>query len=162
LAFHCIGDLITFNVVFGSRIAAMTINTNFLVRCIHTLEEAFTQLQGFKADHSFYDIFRAASVKEFELILEQSGKLLRKRLRPFFASNRQVDRLTFKDVFRHAVKHDLISVAACERWFAYREHRNDTAHEYGERFAEAILELLPDFISDAKDLARVIAEGGDD
>ena len=140
----------------------MTINTNFLVRCIHTLEEAFTQLQEFEADHSFYDIFRAASVKEFELILEQSGKLLRKRLRPFFVSNRQVDRLTFKDVFGHAVKHDLISVAACERWFAYREHRNDTAHEYGERFAEATLELLPGFISDAKELARVIAEGGDD
>ena len=140
----------------------MTINTNFLVRCIHALEEAFTQLQEFEADHSFYDIFRAASVKEFELILEQSGKLLRKRLRPFFVSNRQVDRLTFKDVFRHAVKHDLISVAACERWFAYREHRNDTAHEYGERFAEATLEFLPGFISDAKELARVIAEGGDD
>lgn len=140
----------------------MTINTDFLVRCIHTLEEAFTQLQEFEADHSFYDIFRAASVKEFELILEQSGKLLRKRLRPFFASNRQVDRLTFKDAFRHAVRHDLISVAACERWFAYREHRNDTAHEYGERFAEATLELLPDFISDAKDLARIIAEDGDD
>ncbi|MCY3657856.1 MAG: nucleotidyltransferase substrate binding protein [Caldilineaceae bacterium] len=140
----------------------MTINTDFLVRCIHTLEKAFTQLQEFEADHSFHDIFRAASVKEFELILEQSGKLLRKRLRPFFASNRQVDRLTFKDAFRHAVRHDLISAAACERWFAYREHRNDTAHEYGERFAEATLELLPDFISDAKELARIIAEGGDD
>lgn len=140
----------------------MTINTVFLVRCIHTLEEAFTQLQEFEADHSFYDIFRAASVKEFELILAQSGKLLRKRLRPFFASNRQVDRLTFKDAFRHAVRHDLISVTACERWFVYREHRNDTAREYGERFAETTLKLLPDFISDAKELARVIAEGGDD
>ena len=140
----------------------MAINTDFLVRCIHTLEEAYTQLQEFEAGHSFHDIFRAASVKEFELILEQSGKLLRKRLRPFFASNRHVDRLTFKDVFRHAVKHDLMSAAACERWFAYRENRNDTAHEYGEQFAEATLELLPGFISDAKDLARVIAEGEDE
>ena len=73
-----------------------------------------------------------------------------------------MDRLTFKDAFRLAVRHDLISAAACERWFAYREHRNDTAHEYSERFAEATLELLPGFISDAKELARVIAEGGDD
>ncbi len=140
----------------------MNINTDFLIRCIHTLEEAFTQLQEFEAGHSFYDIFRAASVKEFELVLEQSGRLLRKRLRPFFTSNRQVDRLTFKDAFRHAVKRDLISAAACERWFTYREHRNDTAHEYGERFAETTLELLPSFISDAKDLARVITEGSDD
>lgn len=60
------------------------------------------------------------------------------------------------------LKHDLISVAACERWFAYREHRDDTAHEYDERFAEVTLELLPDCISDAEGLARVIAEGGYD
>ena len=36
-----------------------------------------------------YDIYRAACVKEFELVLEQSGKLLRKRLAAWFASNRQ-------------------------------------------------------------------------
>jgi len=157
-----LGSLSTFGIAYGSRIAAITINTDSLIRCIHTLEEAFTQLQKFEVGHSFYDIFQAASVKEFELVLEQSGRLLRKRLHPFFASNRQVDHLTFKDAFRHAVRHDLISAAACERWFAYREHRNDTAHEYGERFAEATLELLPDFISDAKELAHIIAEGRDD
>ena len=53
-----------------------------------------------------YDIYRAASVKEFELVLEQSGKLLRKRLAAWFASNRQADRLPFKDLFRHAARHD--------------------------------------------------------
>ena len=25
---------------------------------------------------------------------------------------------------------------ACERWLAYRDNRNDTAHNYGEEFAE--------------------------
>ena len=90
------------------------------------------------------------------------GSLLKKRLRPYFASNRQADRLTFKDAFRHAAKHDLISMEACERWFAYRDNRNDTAHDYGERFAETTLKLLPDFITDARELARVISEGGDD
>ena len=46
----------------------------------------------------------------------RAGKLLKKRLRPWFASNRQADRLTFKDVFRHAVKHGLIPTDSCERW----------------------------------------------
>ena len=64
-------------------------------------------------------------------MLEQSGSLLKKRLRPYFASNRQADVLTFKDVFRHAAKHGLISVDACERWCVYRDNRNDTAHDYG-------------------------------
>ena len=140
----------------------MTINTVFLTRHITTLESAFQQLQQHNPGHTFYDIFRAASVKEFELVLELSGSLLKKRLRPYLASNRQADRLTFKNAFRHAAKHGLISVEACERWLAYRDNRNDTAHDYGEAFAETTLKLLPDFIIDAKDLASVIAEQPDD
>ncbi len=140
----------------------MPINTDFLIRCIDTLESAFEEIQKREPGDTFYDILRAASVKEFEIILEQSGSLLKKRLRPYFASNRQADRLTFKDAFRHAAKHDLISVDACKHWFAYRDNRNDTAHGYGERFAETTLKLLPDFITDARELAIVIAEGRDD
>ncbi len=140
----------------------MAITTEFLVRCINTLEAAFEQLQERGPEDTFYDIFRAASVKEFEIVLEQSGSLLRKRLRPYFASNRQADRLTFKDVFRHAARHGLISAEASERWMVYRDNRNDTAHDYGEEFAETTLALLPAFITDARDLAVVIAEGSDD
>ena len=77
----------------------MPINADFLIRCINTLESAFEQLQQREPGDTFYEIFRAASVKEFEIVLEQSGSLLKKRLRPYFASNRQADRLTFKDVF---------------------------------------------------------------
>ena len=60
------------------------------------------------ADEVLYDIYRAACVKEFELVLKQSGKLLRKRLAAYFATNRQADRLNFKDLFRHAARHELI------------------------------------------------------
>ena len=113
-------------------------------------------------DDISYDIFRACCVKEFELVLEQSGSLLKRRLRPYFASNRQADRLTFKNLFRHAAKHGLISVASCECWLEYRDNRNDTAHQYGEGFAETTLKLLPQFIADAKELAGVITEAEDD
>ncbi len=41
-------------------------------------------------------------------------------------------------------------------------NRNITAHDYGEGFAETTLELLPDFIADAKTLAGVIKEADDD
>ena len=140
----------------------MPINTTFLTRCINTLEAAFSRLQQCEPSDPLYDIFRAASIKEFELVLELSGSLLKKRLRPYLASNRQADRLTFKNAFRHAAKHGLISLEACERWLSYRDNRNDTAHDYGEAFAETTLKLLPDFIIDAKELASVIAEQPDD
>ena len=94
-------------------------------------------------------------------MLEQSGNLLRKRLAAYFASNRQADRLNFKDLFRHAARHDLIHAEAVERWLLYRDNRNDTAHDYGEDFAETTLKLLPGFIEDATTLADMI-EGADD
>ena len=135
----------------------MNIDTTFLRRCIASLERAVQGIEQHELDEDvIYDIYRAACVKEFELSLEQSGKLLRKRLAPWFASNRQADRLHFKDLFRHAARYDLIPPDAVERWLRYRDNRNRTAHDYGEDFAEATLELLPAFILDAKALADVL------
>ena len=139
----------------------MNIDTDHLNRCISTLRAAWEGLQQRESGDVFYDIYRAACVKEFELVLEQSGRLLKKRLRPYFASNRQADQLHFNDIFRHAAKHCLISDDTCERWLEYRAARSETAGEYGERFAERTLELLPQFIVDADALAGAV-EGGRD
>ena len=78
------------------------------------------------------------------------------RLRQYFASNLEADRLSFKDIFRHAARRGLLSIQSCERWFDYRDNRNNTAHDYGEGFAETTLKLLPVFIDDARHLASVI------
>ena len=140
----------------------MRIDTVFLRRCIQALEFALAEAgQRQEANDFLYDIYRAACVKEFELVLEQSGKLLRKRLAAFFASNRQADRLIFKDLFRHAAKHGLMAPDTVERWLQYRDNRNDTAHNYGEDFAEATLKLLPTFVADAKALADMIETADD-
>ena len=69
---------------------------------------------------------------------------------------RQVDRFVFKDLFRQGARHGLITAEACERWLAYRDTRNETAHDHGEILAESTLELLPGFIADAKALADMI------
>ncbi len=97
-----------------------------------------------------YDLYRSACVKEFELILEQIGKLFKKCLKPYFHSSKVVDSLFFKDVFRHAANHGLISLEEAERWIKYRDNRNSTAHDYGVGFAEETLLLLPTFLEDAK------------
>lgn len=132
------------------------LNTDFFARCIATLERAFTTLNKLSSDDDLYDIYRAACVKEFEIILEQTGKLLKKCLKPYFASPKQVDQLNFKDVFRHAAKHGLISLEEAERWLTYRDNRNDTAHDYGAGFANDTLVLLPQFIKDAARINEVL------
>ena len=140
----------------------MPINTDFLVRRIDILESAVKQLLRLEPSDALYDLCREAALNELEIVLEQSGSLLRKRLRPYFASNRKADGLTFKNVFRYAAKHDLITLDACERWLVCRDNRNDTAHDSGEGFTETTLKLLPSLVHDARDLAGIIAESADD
>ena len=139
------------------------IDTTFLRRCIQTLERAYVQLNKLpSANHPDYELYRAACVKEFELVLELGGKLLRKRIAAYFASGKEVARLTYKDLFRYASRHDLIDIATVERWIRYRDNRNETVHDYGEGFAESTLLLLPNFITDAKELADLIEQETDD
>ena len=141
----------------------MGIDTTFFHRCIAVLEHASLQIKEFAVDNDIrYDIYRAACVKEFELVLGQSGKLLRKRLEDYFASNNHVDKLNFKDLFRHAARHCLLDTDAVERWLGYRDCRNSSAYEYGEDFAEDILNLVLSFINDAKALAHMIEQRVDD
>ena len=133
------------------------VDTTFVNRCIATLEYAYKELeQQSDKNEPMHDILSAACVKEFELILAQSGKLLRKRLADYFASNREADRLKFKDLFRHACRHDLMSADAVRRWLNYRDHITEAAHEYGAEFADKTVTLLPVFIEDAKSLATTL------
>lgn len=142
---------------------AVNTDTTFLRRCIALLERAmeeFKQHEG--CDDIMYDVCRAACVKEFELVLEQSGKLLRKLLAAWFASDKLADRLHCKDIFCYAARQDLIASNATECWLRYRDNRNLTAHDYGEEFAEHTLVLRPAFIADAKSLADMLDRTNDE
>ncbi len=134
----------------------MKLNTEHLDRCIQTLEGAVEKLNSSVEDSIEYDIFRNASIKGFELTLKTSGKLLKKALKPYFATPRAVDQLVFKEIFRNASKHGLLTLDETERWFIYRDNRNTTAHDYGKEFVEKTLKLLPQFIQDAKSLKESI------
>lgn len=136
----------------------MVIDTEYYERCIKTLQNAYTLLNKANPDTIDYDMYRSACIKEFEIILEQSGKLLRKVLNQYFHSSKEVDRLYFKDLFRHAVLRSLITDEACLRWLEYRDNRNSTAHDYGINFAEDTLALLPAFIADSLELAEIIKQ----
>ena len=49
-------------------------------------------------------------------------------------------------------------IADVERWFAYRDNRNSTAHDYGLGFAEETLKLMPEFLHDARGLENTLRE----
>jgi len=136
----------------------MKLNTDHYARCIKTLESSLILLERAAPESIDYEIFRNAVVKGFELTLETAGKLLRKALKAYTGRPREVDALTYKDLLRQAAKHDLMTTDAVERWFAYRDNRNSTAHDYGIGFAQDTLKLLPKFIADARQLEATFKE----
>ncbi|MBM3852553.1 MAG: nucleotidyltransferase [Verrucomicrobia bacterium] len=136
----------------------MSLRTEHLARCIETLDRSFDELRRAPGDSIDYEIYRNATVKGFELTIETAGKLLRKALKTYSGTARAVDELSFKDVFRHAAVHALLSTQEVERWFAYRANRNTTAHDYGVKFAEETLVLIPDFLADARRLETTLRE----
>ena len=143
--------------------AGVTIDTTYLRSRIRKLETVLREIETLNGEeHVLFDMYRDYCIEEFELVLEQSGKLLRKRLALYFASNKQADRLTFKDLFRHAARHDLLDIEAVERWLAYRSNREDESNDSGDAFVNTTLPLMPEFIMDAKNLTDVVTVADDD
>lgn len=134
----------------------MALQTDHLDRCLATLESSLALLLKEKEGTIEREVFRNATVKGFELTLETAGKLLRKALKTFGASPRSVDALSYNEVLKEAGRRALFDLAAVERWIAYRENRNDTAHDYGEFFAEETVKLLPSFLDDARALSKTL------
>jgi nucleotidyltransferase substrate binding protein (TIGR01987 family) len=135
----------------------MTLNTQHLMRTISTLEQAMIALKDHGvSDDIMFDLYRNAAFKSFELSLETTGKLLRKVLKLYIASPREVDSLSFNDVIRHSFKYGILDNVSAERWLKYRLNRNNTAHDYGEGFANETVKILPDYIQDATEISKKI------
>lgn len=125
-----------------------TLDLSALERCLATLERAHARLVVTSPTDDDHDLFRAACVKEFELILEIVVKLLRRVLREYVTSTRELNTLPFKHILRLSAQHGLLSLDEVDRWLLHRDNRNTSAHEYGMQFAEKIVTNLPMFISD--------------
>ena len=54
------------------------ISTQYLAKCIENLEKFYNLYNKKDQEQDLYDAYRSAIIKEFELVLEQSGKLLKK------------------------------------------------------------------------------------
>ena len=134
----------------------MILNTEHLNRCIRTLEsslEFYSQAEPASIDQ---EVFRNAIVKGYELTQETSFKLLKRALKDFGHSGKKLDATPVKDLLRLSATHGLMTLEEVEHWFAYRDNRNNTAHDYGEGFANETLVLLPGFIADAKTLEATL------
>lgn len=124
------------------------LNVDHLRRCTQTLESSLRFYRQSEKDSIDQEVFRNAIVKGYELAQETAFKLLKKALKVYGHGAQKLESTPVKDLLRLAASHDLMTLEEVERWFAYRDNRNNTAHDYGEGFAQATLGLLPAFLQD--------------
>ena len=141
----------------------VAINTDFLIRCINKLEAAVEQLQQREPSDELYAVFREMSVKEFEIVLEQSGKLLIKA-----AASLLRQQSPGRPSSRSRTPSGTPPSTASYRWTPASAGSPIGTTATTPRTTTACSlrrprsKLLPSFIDDARDLARIIAQDADD
>ena len=138
------------------------INTDNLTRSVNTLQLALEGLREQEPGELIYDVYRSACLNEFQVVIELTATLLRRRIKPYFATVRQLNDLTFGQVFREATRLHLISLDECHRWLNYRDHHDTIAHRYGREFAKDALTVLLPLIEDARRIVEVIGAETDE
>ena len=118
---------------------------------IDALERANARLGQFIAlyaavdnDRLEHDAFLAAVIKGFEFTYGQAINAIRRYVADYVLSPGQVGQMLLPDIIRTAAKNGLIGPP--ERWFDFRDWRNETAHEYfDDESAEKIAGVVPEF-----------------
>ncbi|MEQ1601058.1 MAG: nucleotidyltransferase [Methylophilaceae bacterium] len=132
------------------------LNVDHLRRCMQTLDSSLALYQKAEPDSIDQEVFRNAIVKSYELTQETAFKLLIKALKVYGHGGKKLATTPIKDLLRLAAAHDLMTLPEVERWFRYRDNRNNTAHDYGEQFAHETLVLIPTFLQDIATLSDTL------
>lgn len=139
----------------------MALDLSSLQKAVGSLERAIkvanTVIQG-KVDTDQEEVIRAGVIQNFEFTYELCWKFMKRWLEEN-VSGQATDGLTMRELFRIAAEGHLIKDV--EAWFDYHKKRNKTAHTYNEVIAEDVFNTAVCFVTDAKDLLRLLEEKND-
>jgi nucleotidyltransferase substrate binding protein (TIGR01987 family) len=105
-------------------------------------------LLGAVKDPDLQEALRDSCIKRFEFTFEVARKLMSRYLKVEYG--KAPHELKPRNVFRLMEGYGFIQ--SWERWSNYAAKRNDTSHEYDEKKADEIINLLPVFIKDVEQL----------
>ncbi len=103
---------------------------------------------------------RDAVIHRFKYTYELCWKLLKRRLELDHPNPVLIDQMSFNELFREGGERGLIGKV--EKWLAYREQRNITAHTYDRKKAESVYLTALDFVVDAQNLLEKLEETRND
>lgn len=131
----------------------MNIDISNLKSALQTLITSMDTLEKNKTC-DFADMLEDSCIKRFEYTLEIARKLMKRVLKKVYG--KLEEELTVNNTFRFMQGYKFI--ANWENWREYYEKRNNTAHEYNLEKSRKLIEIIPQFIIDAKTLANNLEE----
>lgn len=134
----------------------MHISTTHLERCLQTLTASLQKLQATESDSIEFDIYRNAVIKGFELSQEICGKLLRRALKAYGGSPKEVDEIVYKEVLRRCAKQTILEPAFTEKLWVYTTKQQSVADDDYIPFVQEILPLLPIFITEMSHISNLL------
>ncbi len=126
----------------------MQLDFSSFVKAVARLDEG---LERYNRDTGDLQI-RDGLIQRFEFTYDLAHKMLRRQLESVSANPDQVDRLSFADLIRDVTEQGLIG-SDWSQWRTWREMRSTTSHTYDEDKALQVVEGIPGFLTEARDLA---------
>ena len=122
------------------------IDLSSLKKAIASLDRSIKRSQADSSDEELRD----ATIQRFEYTYELSWKMLKRTLEKVSPTPFAIDQMSFKEMIRTAAEQGL--VLNVEKWFNYRELRNQTSHGYDQVKAKEVYKEILYFYDDAVDL----------
>lgn len=129
----------------------MDIDFSSLNKAIQQLETSLSYATSeiAKNDAGLFEQLRNSVIQCFEFTYELSHKMLRRHLEASAASPEEIDVSSFQNIVRAGNEKGLLR-SDWPRWKAYRQARTDSSHAYDEAKAQAVYEIAPDFLDEAR------------
>lgn len=129
----------------------MSIDFSSLGNAIGKLEKSleFANSKPAEDDPDLFEQLRNSVIQCFEFTYELSYKMLKRYLEETAANPEEIDSDTFQNIIRTGNEKGLLR-SDWTRWKTYRQARTDSSHTYDQDKAEAVYEIAPDFLIEAK------------
>ncbi len=137
----------------------MNIDFSPLSSAISQLEKsiAFATSEMAENNDDLFEQFRNSVIQCFEFTYELSHKMLKRYLEETAANPEEIDLSTFQNLIRMGNEKGLLRSDWSE-WRNYRQARTDSSHTYNGSKAEAVYEIAPDFLEEAKYLYQQLVD----
>jgi nucleotidyltransferase substrate binding protein (TIGR01987 family) len=129
----------------------MKIDFSSLASAIGQLEKSimFARSDMAQQDDELFEQLRNSVIQCFEFTYELSWKMLKRYLEETAATPEEIDTSTFQNLIRRGNEKGLLR-SDWVRWKVYRQARTDSSHTYDCDKAEAVYEIAPDFLDEAR------------